>query len=110
MARMPKVETIRRLVSSGAWMELMVWVGGVVFLLVREPGPTDFTVCPVKNLTGMDCPGCGLGESITWLFRGEWQQSLDAHYLGAAALGMVLMRIVKLCTLVWSNYKNLSYE
>lgn len=95
---------------SGTWIELMVWAGGLLFLLIQEPGNADFTLCPVKNLSGMDCPGCGLGESITWLFRGEWQQSLDAHYLGAAALGVVLIRIVKLCTLVWSNNKNLSYE
>lgn len=44
--------------------------------------PTGFTLCPIKLLTGHDCPGCGMGHSIVFAMRGDWVASAHAHPLG----------------------------
>ncbi|MBE7411734.1 MAG: DUF2752 domain-containing protein [Leptospiraceae bacterium] len=41
-----------------------------------------FTVCLFKNLTGLDCPGCGLSRSFIFLLQGNISISLSYHKLG----------------------------
>ncbi|MCA1745114.1 MAG: DUF2752 domain-containing protein [Bacteroidales bacterium] len=47
----------------------------------------------VKNLNLGFCPGCGLGTSISWLFRGQLSQSFASHPLGIPAVGILVHRI-----------------
>ncbi|MBN2432827.1 MAG: DUF2752 domain-containing protein [Acidobacteria bacterium] len=35
--------------------------------------------CPLMNLTGFPCPGCGLTRACELLLRFEWQQALHMH-------------------------------
>ncbi|RYZ98057.1 MAG: DUF2752 domain-containing protein [Sphingobacteriaceae bacterium] len=39
------------------------------------------------------CPGCGLGHSISWLFRGDIQHSFNAHWFGIPALIIICWRV-----------------
>lgn len=43
--------------------------------------------CPVKSLTGMDCPGCGMQRSVLFLIRGDF---LSSFYLYPALLPLLL--------------------
>lgn len=36
---------------------------------------THLLSCPYKQLTGIDCPGCGMQRSFVALLKGEWIQS-----------------------------------
>lgn len=51
------------------------------------------------------CPGCGLGHSISYLFHGQVQDSLNAHPLGILALPVISFRIFKL--VLYNNPFNL---
>ena len=31
--------------------------------------------CPIKTVTGIDCPGCGFQRSLLALLQGQWQES-----------------------------------
>ena len=42
------------------------------------------------------CPGCGLGNSISYLFHGEIINSFNAHPLGIPALIILVSRIISL--------------
>ncbi len=49
-------------------------------------------LCTFRNLTGYDCPGCGLTRSVVGLLHGDVGESLRAHPLGAGIFvaGMLL--------------------
>jgi uncharacterized protein DUF2752 len=57
--------------------------------LLPGRGPT---LCTFRNLTGYDCPGCGLTRSVIALLHGDVGGSLRAHPLGAIVfvLGLAL--------------------
>ncbi|RYZ52057.1 MAG: DUF2752 domain-containing protein, partial [Proteobacteria bacterium] len=38
--------------------------------------------CPLKLLSGLDCPLCGLGRSLLSAFCGNWKGAWDFHPLG----------------------------
>lgn len=35
--------------------------------------------CPIKALTGIPCPGCGLSTACSLLLQGQWQESIKMH-------------------------------
>src|SRR5688572_22820194 len=77
--------------------EAIVWSAGLIFLALYPPtGHSHFTVCPLALLGADWCPGCGLGQSISWLFRGEWQRSFNTHPLGIFAVIILSFRIITL--------------
>jgi hypothetical protein len=78
-------------------LEATVWTIGLVFLiLIHNPAETHFTICPLANL-GIDfCPGCGLGNSISYLFRGDFTSSIHSHPLGIFAIIIITFRIISI--------------
>ena len=55
-------------------------------------------MCPFRHLTGLPCPGCGMGHATLALLRGEVATSLRWHLLAlpfnaavAGALGWLLL-------------------
>ena len=41
-------------------------------------------VCPLANLWGLPCPGCGMTRSLVLLLTGRWRESWRMHpFLGA---------------------------
>ncbi|MCR1785424.1 DUF2752 domain-containing protein [Nocardioides carbamazepini] len=63
-----------------------------------EDGPV---ICPVRRLTGLPCPGCGLTRSWVYLAHGWWRESFLAHPFGplfatvvvALGVAVVLARV-----------------
>jgi hypothetical protein len=77
-----------------ARFEAIVWITGLTLLAFMPPTDGHASLCPI-NAAGLGfCPGCGLGHSISWMFRGEFLQSFHAHPLGIAAVAILIWRIV----------------
>ncbi|MCZ6701413.1 MAG: DUF2752 domain-containing protein [Ignavibacteria bacterium] len=77
--------------------EVAAWISALVFLaFIYNPGETHFNICPIANLGFDFCPGCGLGNSISYIFNGEYIQSFQSHPLGIFALAVLLFRIIYL--------------
>jgi hypothetical protein len=51
--------------------------------LIPESGAT---FCPFRYLTGIPCPGCGMGHSLVFALRGDLPGSFHAHPLGLPLL------------------------
>jgi hypothetical protein len=77
-----------------ARFEAFVWMTGLLLMAIMSPTNGHASLCPI-NASGLGfCPGCGLGHSIAWLFRGEFVQSFHAHPLGMFAVAILIWRIV----------------
>ncbi len=78
-------------------IELIVWLTAILVLGISYPKTADhFTLCPIENLGFSWCPGCGLGRSISYLLHGELKLSVNQHWFGIPALGILIFRIVQL--------------
>lgn len=77
--------------------EASAWILGLLLLAGLEPaGDHLFSLCPVSWFWEGGCPGCGLGHSIAYLFRGELLSSWQAHPLGVPALLLLSWRVTGL--------------
>jgi len=85
--------------------EAVIWIAGLFYLLLfHAPGQAQFTICPLYNL-GIDfCPGCGIGNSISYLFNGEVISSFQTHPLGIFALIIITYRIITIIKNNWRRY------
>lgn len=88
-------------------LEAIIWIAGLSYLAFINPiSENHFTICPLKNLGFSFCPGCGLGGSISHIFRLEFIESFAAHPLGLFAFLILVYRIVFLLRQSYRNYYN----
>jgi len=86
-------------------LEASAWIVGLFYLaLINSPEATHFTICPLSNLGFEFCPGCGLGNSISYLFRGDFASSFHSHPLGIFALAIIIFRIITIINNNRSRY------
>lgn len=50
-------------------------------------------LCMWKRLTGMDCLGCGLTRSFTYMGHGQLTRAFELHVLGPVLFGLVASQI-----------------
>jgi len=86
-------------------LEALIWILGLTYLaFFNSPDSAHFTICPFANL-GIDfCPGCGLGNSISYLFKGDFVASFHSHPLGIFALLIIIIRIITIIKNNWRRY------
>jgi len=74
--------------------EGFIWISSLLYLaFLVNPYEAHFTICPLSNLGFEHCPGCGLGNSIALIFKGQFSQSFNTHILSIPALLIILHRI-----------------
>jgi hypothetical protein len=79
------------------YFELTFWIAALIALAICDPlQSSHFTLCPFKHLGITWCPGCGIGHAIAFLFHGDVSRSVDAHWFGIPALGIIAWRIIVL--------------
>jgi hypothetical protein len=89
----------------GLNFELFFWIAALIFMANLDPAhPPDFSLCLWSHL-GLPCPGCGLGRSLAYLFRGQITASFITHPLGIPALLIISRRIVHLSRNLLNYYK-----
>jgi hypothetical protein len=76
--------------------ELIFWIAAMISLAFSDPAKAHFSLCPLKLMGITWCPGCGLGHSISYLFRGDLRSSFHAHWLGVPAVIIILYRVLVL--------------
>lgn len=87
-----------------AHIEGFFWMTALLLLALHSPlDQGHSSLCLAKNLNIGFCPGCGLGTSISWLFRGNLLQSFTSHPLGIPAVVILIHRIWTIFKLPASN-------
>lgn len=59
--------------------------------------------CPLKKLTGIDCPGCGFQRSVIALLHGDVMQSI-AYYPATFLLLSILIYVMLNSKFQFTNY------
>jgi hypothetical protein len=71
------------------------WLLAISGTAVLQVGLTSFKLpgwqCPILQLLGIPCPGCGLTRAIVFLFHGEWRQSIAYHAFAPVFLIALLL-------------------
>ncbi|SYZ73123.1 conserved hypothetical protein [Candidatus Zixiibacteriota bacterium] len=75
-------------------LEILFWSIALVIPAFIDPSTPHFSYCIFKHLGFEFCPGCGLGRSLAYLYRGDITQSFLCHPLGLIALPILLYRIM----------------
>ncbi|MCY7408829.1 MAG: DUF2752 domain-containing protein [Chitinophagales bacterium] len=73
--------------------ELLCWIAALMVLAISNPAHTHYTICPFHLLGFPWCPGCGLGHSISYLFKLDFTNSFNSHPLGIFAVVVLVHRI-----------------
>ena len=74
--------------------EWIALAGGLFLLAIMSPYENGQSLC-LFDLAGLEfCPGEGLGHSIAFFFRGEFQNSVQAHFMGIPSVLILSMRIL----------------
>ncbi|WP_299755934.1 DUF2752 domain-containing protein [uncultured Pontibacter sp.] len=82
-----------RQVQARLPLEVLLWMTGLLLLALMDPHKEHlFSFCPFSWMLEAGCPGCGLGHSIAYLVRCEWQASWAAHPLAVPAILLLLWR------------------
>ncbi len=78
-------------------IEALFWLTAFAYLTFINPyTPKHLDFC-LFSLVGIDnCPGCGLGKSISMIFHGDFTGSFNSHPLGIPALILIIKRIYQL--------------
>ncbi len=78
-------------------LESLFWLSAFLYLAVINPyEPRHLSFC-LFSLVGIEnCPGCGLGKSISMIFHGDFISSFKSHPLGIPALVLITRRIFQL--------------
>ena len=83
-------ERLRRSRRSTDWGLLVLCTLVVLASMVLTPSDESVSIygwqvpplCIFSNLTGLDCLGCGLTRSFTYLGHGDLSAALDLHLMG----------------------------
>lgn len=79
------------------YFEILAFSVGLLLLVFMDPsnvsGP-DF--CLFEQIGITFCPGDGLGHSISYTFRGQFYNAMQANLLGPFAIAILSGRIVHL--------------
>jgi len=91
-------------------VEALFWAAALAALAAADPrGEGLVSLCVLKAVGWPFCPGCGLGHSVAYLFRGEPGLALAAHPLGPFAVVVLAGRVVTLAREAWRQ-KVRTYE
>ena len=89
-------------------LELSFWIISLVYLAIINPTQSHFSFCVLNQLGISWCPGCGIGNSISYLLHGDIIKSFQSHILGTFALVVIVYRIIQLIIKIKQN-KNQTY-
>lgn len=74
--------------------EWTIFLTGLILLAFMNPEVQSSSFC-LFDMAGITfCPGEGLGHSIAFTFRGDFESALNAHFAGPLAVLILSLRII----------------
>jgi len=73
---------------------ILVSLGGIGLLILGSVSPSWYPPCPLHQLTGLYCTGCGSGRAIQALAHGELVHAFTFNVWMMTALPLLLGRFI----------------
>ncbi len=89
-------------------VELICWLGALLFLGFTQTGALHYSLCPIENIGFSWCPGYGLGRSLRNLLHADIRASLEHHWFGIPAFLILIYRILQLLIIFVLNLRLLT--
>jgi Protein of unknown function (DUF2752) len=87
----------RRITLVATWILLIL---GAVYVFAFEPGKTGFfPPCLFRQLTGLQCPGCGSTRALHQLLHGHFTAAFALNPLFVVAIPLLLYALLRHTTL-----------
>ena len=87
----------RRITLLSIWGLLLL---GALYVFAFEPGKTGiFPPCVFRQLTGLQCPGCGSTRALHQLLHGHFVAAFTLNPLFVIAIPLLLYVLLKYTTL-----------
>lgn len=97
------MKTVQKFIKN--YFEIIVFTTGLLLLAMMNPETANGPgFCILEQLGVSFCPGDGLGHSISYIFRGNFSNALQANILGPFALTILSGRILHL--IIKKHYKS----
>lgn len=77
-------------------IEWIAFLSGLTLMGIMDPTIQSTSFCFFEFIGIEFCPGEGLGHSIAWFFRGEFQNSIEANLFGPFAVLILSFRILQI--------------
>ena len=74
--------------ALSAWLALAAAAAALSAGWLSWSGLESVQLCLFRRLTGLRCPGCGMGHSLLAAFQGRWELSFNHHPFGLPLLAL----------------------
>lgn len=64
---------------------------GYAWIFLNWQTQTEWTVCPMKSITGIPCPSCGSTRSVLAILKGAFQEALWLNPIGFLLASVLLV-------------------
>lgn len=95
------MRTLRRKLLVAAVAAVLAALCAIVWAFDPASGTFPFPKCPVKWLTGWDCPGCGATRALHAALHGDFAAALEFN--AAMPVGLLLIMAVFITESFGSN-------
>lgn len=86
------------------YFEITAFTIGLLLLAMMDPEAANGPSLCLFDFMGISfCPGDGLGHSISYIFKGQFNNAMESNVLGPLAIVIIGGRIVQLFL---KNYKS----
>jgi hypothetical protein len=72
---------------------LAAWFSSVQSSHISIFGHTIPSLCMFKNITTLDCPGCGITRSFVFAVHGYWHESYIMHFWGIPLAAFLVFQV-----------------
>ena len=90
-----------QLPDNGTWLILAVCCGaiamvGILTAAIFDPATVSwFPKCPIRSLTGLDCPGCGTARAVHAAAQGNWIEAIRFNPILVVAVPFLFVAITR---------------
>ena len=108
---LPLEERVRRRDQQSDLIMLVLALGIILASVLLTPSESVLTLfgwevpplCLFRNISGQDCPGCGLTRSFTYMGHLQPLAAFDRHWLGPVLYGAVAVQVPLRAWRMWTR-------